>query len=239
MAKSATVAERAALSAFEVWPIELGRAELAADRSGVLFIEANRTLIVSDLHLEKGTSLARRRTLLPPYDTRSTLRRLQLAMERLRPKTVIALGDSFHDLNGAVRLCDEDRASLATLQKGRDWLWIAGNHDPVLPLELGGERAGEWRFGAVTFRHEPSSSSNEVTGHFHPCARVSRDGHSQRRPCFAIGSGRLIMPAFGAYTGGLNVLEPAIAGLFAAEPAIAVLGRSGIYPVSRHQLQPD
>jgi uncharacterized protein len=265
--------------AFDAWTIELGGVELSADRSGVLFLAVSRTLIVADLHLEKGTSLARRRALLPPYDTRSTLRRLALAMERLGPKTVIALGDSFHDSEGAARLCEEDRARLAALQRGRDWLWIAGNHDPKLPVELGGERADDWRCGGVVFRHEPSSGvpphpnplptgergrlsrgsaprvpsprwgegqgegaaeMHEVAGHLHPCARVSRSGHTQRRPCFAFGGGRLILPAFGAYTGGLNVLDAAIAGLFAAEyPAIAVLGRSGVYPVARHQLRPD
>jgi uncharacterized protein len=226
-------------SAFDSWRIELGGIELTADRAGVLVIESIRTLIVSDLHLEKGTSLARRRALLPPYDTRSTLRRLMLAMERLRPKVVIALGDSFHDGQGAERLCDEDRASLAALQKGREWIWIAGNHDPELPPDLGGERAGDWRCRGVSFRHEPLPAGNEVVGHLHPCARVSRGGHSQRRPCFAFGSGRLILPAFGAYTGGLNVLDPAIAGLFGGAPAIAVLGRSGVYPVAARQLRPD
>lgn len=226
-------------STFESWRIELGGVELAADRAGVLVIEAARTLIVSDLHLEKGSSLARRRALLPPYDTRSTLRRLRLAIDRLRPDTVIALGDSFHDGEGAERLCAEDRASLAALQKGRAWVWIAGNHDPDLPPELGGERAQDWRHGGITFRHEPTADSNEVAGHLHPCARVSRDGHSQRRPCFAFGSGRLILPAFGGYTGGLNVLDPAIAGLFDAPPAVAVIGRSGVYPVAARQLRPD
>jgi len=230
---------KAESGAFDTWRIELGGVELAADRTGVLFVSSVRTLIVSDLHLEKGSSLARRGALLPPYDTRSTLRRLRLAMERLMPKTVIALGDSFHDGEGGERLCDDDRASLATLQKGRDWVWVAGNHDPVLPPALGGDRAHDWRHRHLVFRHEPSAATSEVAGHLHPCARVSRDGHSQRRPCFAFGSARLILPAFGAYAGGLNVLDPSIAGLFDCEPAVAVLGRRGVYPVAARQLRPD
>ena len=241
MGKGAAAKTVADEGAFDTWRLELGGIELAADRSGTLYIQSASALIVSDLHLEKGSSFARRRTLLPPYDTRSTLRRLRLAIERLRPKTVVALGDSFHDAQGSERLCEEDRASLVALQMGRDWVWIAGNHDPQLPAGLGGERAGDWRHGAVVFRHQPLAKpvDAEVAGHLHPCARVVRDGHQQRRPCFAFGFGRLIMPAFGAYTGGLNVLDPAVAGLFADEPAIAVLGRSGVYPVAARQLRPD
>lgn len=225
--------------AFDSWAIELGRVDLVADRSGVLFIAAERVLMVADLHLEKGTAFARRHALLPPYDTRSTLARLRLVIERLRPKTVVALGDSFHDNEGSARLCAEDRASLATLQKGRDWVWIAGNHDPELPSSLGGERAEDWRHRGIVFRHAPTEQPNEVVGHLHPCARVSRDGLSQRRACFVLGSGRLILPAFGAYAGGLNVLDPAITELFDDAPAIAVVGRSGVYPVAVSQLRPD
>ena len=226
--------------AFDVWRIGLGGVELAADRAGVLMLEAAYTLIVSDLHLEKGSSIARRGSFLPPYDTRTTLRRLALAIERLRPRKVIALGDSFHDIGGGERLASEDRATLTALQTGRDWIWIAGNHDPELPAELGGDRAGTWQHGGLTFRHEPTANhGTEVAGHFHPCARVSRDGHILRRPCFALGTGRLVIPAFGAYTGGLNVLDPACAGLFPIGLAVAVLGRSGVYPVANHQLRPD
>lgn len=237
---SGTVAMKDGAGAFDAWRIELGGVELAADRAGVLMIESARTLIVSDLHLEKGTARARSRAFLPPYDTRSTLRRLTLAIERLRPKTIIALGDSFHDLGGAERLGGEDRATLAKLQMGRDWLWIAGNHDPELPAELGGERANEWRHAGLACRHEPSANNGvEVGGHFHPCARVARDGHIQRRPCFALGSGRLVLPAFGAYAGGLNVLDAAFTDLFGGDLAVAVLGRSGVYPVANRQLRPD
>ena len=239
MGSGAVVVKRDS-STFEAWRLTLGCLELAADRAGVLMIETARTLIVSDLHLEKGTARARSRAFLPPYDTRTTLRRLSLAIERLRPKVVVALGDSFHDVGGAGRLCDQDRATLAGLQMRRQWLWISGNHDPELPDELGGDRADEWRHGGAIFQHEPSAGATaEVAGHLHPCARVIRDGHVQRRPCFAFGSGRMVLPAFGAYTGGLNVLDPAIVDMFANGMAIAVLGRSGVYPVAARQLRPD
>ena len=213
---------------------------MLADQSGVLVLAEAGVLIVSDLHLEKGTALARRRSFLPPYDTRTTLARLARALGRWRPRQVVALGDSFHDAGGSERLCAEDRSALADMQAGRQWLWIAGNHDPVLPAELGGDRAAGWSHGRLTFRHEPvRAAAAEIAGHLHPCARVSRDGHSQRRPCFVANANRLLLPAFGAYTGGLNVLDPAIADLFADGMAVAVVGRSGVYPVPARQLRGD
>jgi len=227
-------------AAFDTWSFELGGVALSADRAGVVMMEASRTLIVSDLHLEKGSARARFGAFLPPYDTRTTLRRLAEAIERLRPRTVVALGDSFHDVGGAARLGADDRAELMALQKGRDWLWIAGNHDPELPGDLGGERATLWRHRRLTLRHQPEvESAGEVAGHLHPCAKVARDGHVQRRPCFVLGPTRLVMPAFGAYTGGLNVLDAAFAGLFADGLAVAVIGRSGVYPVASRQLRAD
>ena len=239
MARDAVLAKVDA-EPFEGWAIELGGVALTADRAGLLHIAAANVLVVSDLHLEKGSSRARRGLFLPPYDTRTTLARLGGAMDRLRPRLVVALGDSFHDLGGVERLGNEDRTALAHLQKGRDWLWIAGNHDPELPRELGGDRACEWRHGGVTFQHQPSAAAKaQVAGHLHPCARVSRDGHSQRRPCFAYGARKLLLPAFGAYAGGLNVLDQAIAGWFAGEMTVAVLGRSGVYPVPARHLRGD
>ena len=230
----------ASKASFEDWRISLGGIALTADHAGVLVINDEQVLIVSDLHLEKGTSLARRGALLPPYDTRSTLARLQRAILRLRPRLVVALGDSFHDAGGCQRLTAEDRKVLVGLQQGRDWIWIAGNHDPELPAELGGERRDTWQHGELGFRHEPSlDGSNEIAGHLHPCARVSRGGHSQRRPCFALGGDRLLLPAFGAYTGGLNVLDPAITEVFGGVPQVALVGRSGVYPVPARQLRAD
>ncbi len=230
----------ALVDSFDSWRIALGGVALTADYSGVLMIDDELTLVVADLHLEKGTARARHRSFLPPYDTRTTLARLKRAIERLRPRRVIALGDSFHDVGGCERLNPDDRTTLLGLQRGRDWLWIAGNHDPVLPAELGGERCQSQSISKLTLQHEPTlSGRHEIAGHLHPCARVARGGHIQRRPCFVASDERLLLPAFGAYTGGLNVLDPAIADLFGAELAVAVLGRSGVYPVATHQLRSD
>jgi uncharacterized protein len=225
---------------FDSWEITLGGVALSADHAGVLMIDDVATLVVADLHLEKGTARARHRSFLPPYDTRTTLARLARAIERLQPDCVVALGDSFHDVGGCERLTPEDRAALMRLQSGRQWIWIAGNHDPVLPDELGGERSETWSFRGLTFRHEPTAMATyEVAGHLHPCARVARGGHVQRRPCFIASADRILLPSFGAYTGGLNVRDPAIAGLFEADAAVAVLGRSGVYPIAGHQLRSD
>jgi uncharacterized protein len=224
---------------FDDWQIALGGVALTADHAGVLLIDDAQTLVVADLHLEKGTSRARHQSFLPPYDTRTTLARLKRAIDRLKPTTVIALGDSFHDVGGCERMSTEDRETLTSLQRGRAWVWIAGNHDPVLPAELGGERCQEWRHAGLTFRHEPSALGRfEIAGHLHPCARVETSGRIQRRPCF-IASADLLLPAFGAYTGGLNVLDPAVTEYFGTEPTVGVLGKAGIYPVSHRQLRAD
>ena len=125
---------------FVTWEIELKGEPLIADQSGVLIADGGEVLVVADLHLEKGSARARFGALLPPYDTRSTLKRLATAIDYWRPDMVIALGDSFHDVGGGNRLSPEDRATLLSLQRGRTWMWIAGNHDPQLPEDLGGER---------------------------------------------------------------------------------------------------
>src|SRR5690606_38144393 len=131
-----------------------------------------------DLHLEKGSSYAPRGTLLPPYDTRTTLARMADAIARLRPRTVVWLGDSFHDGDAASRLDGADATALARLVDGRDWLWIAGNHDPAPPAGLAGRSVGEFAFGPLRFRHEAvfMTAPGEVSGHFHPKAAVSHRG---------------------------------------------------------------
>src|SRR5262249_30791709 len=157
------------------------------------------------------------RIFLPPYDTRATLRALEAALERLRPKRVIALGDSFHDQGGPARLSTEERRTLAGLMQGRDWIWILGNHDPA-PPGVGRMGAGEIAIGAIVFRHEPRPGdfAGEVAGHLHPCATVRGMGGSMRRRCFATDGRRLVLPAFGAYTGGLSVFDPAFDGILTA-----------------------
>jgi DNA ligase-associated metallophosphoesterase len=212
---------------------------LEAFPEGALWWAELRLLVVADLHLEKGSSFARRGQLVPPYDTVETLSRIARLIARLDPRTVVALGDSFHDGEAAARLSVADRAHLAGLQAGREWIWIAGNHDPDRPTGLGGEAMEELAVGKLVFRHEPlpGAAEGEVAGHLHPCARVHGRGRSVRRRCFAGDGYRLILPAFGAYTGGLDVLDPAFDGLF--QPAsfrAFMLGDDRVYPVGRRAL---
>ena len=189
---------------------------LVADLSGALFWEEQGLLVVSDLHLEKGSSFATRGVLLPPYDTVATLGRLAAVIARHDPRMVIALGDSFHDRDAHDRLSATDREALSALQARRDWIWISGNHDPALPSDLGGVVAEEVAIGPIAFRHEPSGASGEIAGHLHPKARVSTRGRSMERRCFACDGERAVMPAFGAYAGGLSIRDAAFAKIFQA-----------------------
>ena len=213
---------------------------LEAYHDGVIWWPDEKLLVVADLHLEKGSALAKRGQLVPPYDTRSTLARLAVAIDRLRPHVVIALGDSFHDPGGARRLDRVDAAALAALQFARSWIWIAGNHDPLGTSDLPGDHLGELVLGPVVFRHEPSQgpARGEIAGHLHPVARVYGKGRSVRRRCFAGDGHRLVLPAFGAYTGGLDVRHEAFAGLF--DPATFrafVLGEGRVYAVGSRALR--
>ena len=221
-------------------PAELSVADVpfSALANGALWQEDERLLIVADLHLEKGSAFARRGQMLPPYDTAATLAALTAVIFRLDPRCVIALGDSFHDNEGARQLGDYDRTALRALQSGRDWIWIAGNHDDDLPTDIGGEHAEEMLFGELELRHEPTGDKphGEIAGHLHPAALVAGRGGSVRRRCFVGDGARLIMPAFGAYTGGLNVLSPAIASLFGDEFTAFVIGREAVYPVRPDRL---
>jgi hypothetical protein len=187
---------------------------LVADLSGALFWEEQSLLVVSDLHLEKGSSFATRGVLLPPYDTVATLGRLAAVIARHDPRMVIALGDSFHDRRAHDRLAATDRDALSALQARRDWIWISGNHDPALPSDLGGVVAEQVAIGPIVFRHEPSGASGEIAGHLHPKARVSTRGRSTERRCFASDGERAVMPAFGAYAGGLSIRDAAFAKIF-------------------------
>ncbi len=212
---------------------------LEAQPEGALWWADERMLIVADLHFEKSSSFARRGQLLPPYDTAETLMRLARLIARLDPRTIVALGDSFHDDGGAARLSPRDCAALALLQAGRGWVWIAGNHDPQ-PHGLAGSHVASLAIGPVTFRHEPQpgAAMGEVAGHLHPAAVVAGNGKWVRRRCFAGDGHRLVLPAFGAYAGGLNVLDRAFAGLFAGPTFRAfMLGEDRVYPVGPRVLR--
>lgn len=206
---------------------------LVMDVSGAAYWSAEQTLIFADLHLEKGSSYARGRQFLPPYDTQATLLKMAGAVRRLRPRRIIALGDSFHDPDAADRLPDEARVMLKAL--AADFIWITGNHDPKPPSWLGGMVTQEWRAGGLIFRHEPLDrpQAGEIAGHLHPCTRVAKWGRSVRRRCFAADGERMVLPSFGAYTGGLDVGEEPIAGLFGARFHAYMLGEERVYAIPR------
>ena len=152
-------------------------------------------LVVADLHLEKGSSFAARGVLLPPYDTAATLARLARLVTHYAPRCVVALGDSFHDGGGPARLADADREALGIMQRGREWIWITGNHDPEPATGIGGTFTATMTSGALTFRHLPTGAPGEISGHLHPVARVAHRGRAVSRRCFAADATRMIMPA--------------------------------------------
>jgi uncharacterized protein len=187
--------------------------------SGALHWPARKLLCVSDLHLGKSERLARRGgTLLPPYETQATLEKLDSDLETTGAETVICLGDSFDDLAAADGLEDAARLWLARMMAGRDWTWITGNHDPG-PVEIGGTHRAEVTLAPFTFRHiaDPAERA-EISGHYHPKARLA----GQSRPCFLADAARLILPAYGTYTGGLRAHDAALTGLMAKD-ALAIL----------------
>ena len=221
-----------------VHTISIGNATFIADAVGALYWPEQQLLVVADLHLEKGSSFARRGLLLPPYDSAVTLHNLGRLLDRYAPQRVIALGDSFHDPDGSRRMIARDRDTLASLQRGRDWIWIAGHHDPE-PLAIGGTFARELDVDGLVFRHEPTGEAGEIAGHLHPRARVRWRGHVVVRRCFAASPDCVVMPAFGAYTGGLNILDRAFSKVFATRDFTAHLlgsGRLYAFPVA-HCLQ--
>ncbi|MCJ7599551.1 MAG: ligase-associated DNA damage response endonuclease PdeM [Methyloceanibacter sp.] len=215
--------------------------ELTPLAAGALYWEAEDTLLVADLHLEKGAAFAALGMLLPPYDTRTTLQRLSKVIGAVDPARVVALGDSFHRSHLADSVAEEDSAFLTSLQQGREWYWICGNHDQHLPASIGGTICATLTIRGITLRHEPSENgSREIAGHLHPVARIARRGAVLRRRCFATDGHRLVMPAFGAYAGGLNVLDDAFDTLFVKHRLEAwMMGRADVYPVLGSLLLPD
>ncbi len=211
-------------------PIALSGHTLVALLSGALWWPAERALIFSDLHFEKGSSYARRGMLLPPYDTRETLLRMTAEIDRLDPATVVCLGDSFHDAGAWARMHADDAALLHALAHGRRFVWIAGNHDGDLSRDLPGEIVEEWRAAALVFRHRAEAAGEgEISGHYHPKARVRAGGRTVVRPCFVADGRRLILPAFGAYTGGLEVGDPALRALFPGGFVAYVAGQTRLF----------
>lgn len=209
--------------------------EFQALASGALWWPLPRVLVVSDLHFGKSERIARRGgVLLPPYETRETLTRLDHDITNCDPQTVICLGDSFDDLTAARHVIDKEVAWLSTLMAGRKWVWIEGNHDPG-PIDFGGTHRHDICIDGVEFRHIADADKNgEISGHYHPKARLSIKGVALTRPCFLLDGSRLILPAYGTYTGGLYCDTPPLSDLMRSD-ARAILTGKNLYevPVSK------
>ena len=220
--------------------IALGGRRAVLDLTGALYLPEEDALLVADLHFEKGSAFARRGLMLPPYDTRETLMALSDAVFRFDPKTVIALGDSFHDIGGPDRLGDEERGTLSKVQAGRDWIWVTGNHDRILPDSIGGQVVEEMTLGSLTLRHEPLAGEQaEVAGHLHPVGKVVMRGRATRRRCFLTDGKRCVMPALGAYAGGLNACDAAFKPLFANGFTAHLIGTERIFAIAKAMLCRD
>ncbi|MFO0989687.1 MAG: ligase-associated DNA damage response endonuclease PdeM [Alphaproteobacteria bacterium] len=215
-------------------PLKFGRRALVARASGALWWAEERLLAFADLHLEKGSSYAARGALLPPYDTRDALLRMTAEIDRFDPAAIVCLGDSFHDLGAWARMHREDAALLAALAHRRRWVWIAGNHDAALPPALPGEAADALAVGGLVFRHQAEGAAveGEISGHFHPKVSVHARGKVVVRRAFLEDGRRLVMPAFGAYAGGLDAGDPALRALFPRGCLAHVLGRTRVFSLS-------
>jgi DNA ligase-associated metallophosphoesterase len=216
--------------------------EVVVDPAGALWLHESRSLVVADLHLEKASAFARRGMFLPPYDTGATLISLAALVLRRNPRRIVSLGDSFHDSAGYGRLAEVDRVRLASLQRGREWIWVSGNHDPELPADSGGDIVAELPLDGLRFRHEPvvGDARGEIAGHLHPAAKVRGRAGSVRCRAFATDGTRMVLPAFGVLTGGLNVLDRAFQPLFAAGTLrVFLIGDGRLFPVACGALSPD
>ena len=214
-------------------PCELAGTALLLHASGVVLVPAHGMMIVADLHLEKATAFAARGQMLPPYETLDTLRRLLQLVTGFSPQTLVLLGDSFHSHLHSIDDGSPARAMIDRLAGMTRLVWIAGNHDPEVPLTVPGIRCAAWRLDTLLLRHAPADDGEiEIIGHLHPAARLQTRAGRQRRKCFLLSAGRLLMPAFGTLTGGLDVREPAIACWFPKGEARAfLLGKERLYEV--------
>ena len=199
--------------------------------SGALWLPISRTLCAADLHFEKGSSYAERGQMLPPYDTHETLARLEAEAVALDPAAIVLLGDSFHDGRAEGRMDPAAAERIAALATGRRFVWIVGNHDEDGPSGLPGEVAAQITVETLTLTHEPLPGyrPGEIAGHLHPCARVGGYGRKVRSRCFVSDGERMVLPAFGAFTGGLDVRDAAFAGLFSRPPTACAIGRDRVH----------
>jgi uncharacterized protein len=216
--------------------LRLGALEVRLHGAGAAFIPSQNMLIVADLHLEKATAYAARGQMLPPHDTLETLARLGRLVEEIRPERLVLLGDSFHSPVEAIGHEGTAHQALTALGMKTELLWIAGNHDPVPPLPLPGRHISDLKLGNLILRHAPDKDSTlEMVGHLHPVGCLTTRAGRQRRKCFLVSQTRLLLPAFGALTGGLSVTAPEIARWFPEPDCRAFLlcgGRLVEVPVS-------
>jgi len=218
--------------------IHVAGVEVILDCSGAAWLPNDSVLILSDLHFEKGSHYARRGQFLPPYDTRATLDGVERLMRLTRPETVISLGDAFHDVEAEARMLPDDAARLERLCSDAHWVWVLGNHDPLPPKRFKGVAHEIVKVGGLTFSHEPGDHEGwQVAGHLHPCAVAQKGGRGVRRPAFVTDGEHLVMPAFGAFTGGLNVLDEAFAPVFPNGFQTFLCGQQRVYAVPSKSLR--
>ena len=217
-------------------PFSFAGYRLVALASGALYWPARRALLVADLHFEKASWFAGRGQMLPPYDSAATLTALEAAVAACAPAEIWCLGDSWHDVGGCDRLSDADRARLRALTAAHRWTWITGNHDAVLGDPCGGAVLAEAVVDGLALRHEadPAEPRPELSGHFHPKLRVRIRGRQVARRCFVATDAKLILPAFGALTGGLDAHHPEIVRAVGrgAEALVPVADRMLRFPVA-------
>jgi len=206
---------------------------------GALWWPSERLLVVSDLHLEKGSNFASAGQLLPPYDTRATLTAVEALVDAFDPRTVVSLGDSFHDRQAEFRLGADAVSRIRRLTSRVEWFWVEGNHDPDPPAHLGGIGAISLVRGNIVFRHEPTGTYGEIAGHLHPVARIAGRGRSLRRKCFVTDGSSLVLPSLGAFTGGLNVLDAAITTLFREGAMVFATNGTRVHHIDQKRLRPD
>lgn len=200
-------------------PLSFAGEEMLLTQARALYWPREQALLVADLHLEKASFFATHGQMLPPYDSRETLERLALAIRETGARRVFALGDNFHDRKGGMRLEPHAAGMLAALTRATEWVWIVGNHDAGMTDIAGGVLADELDLSGVVLRHRARAGEHrpELSGHYHPRLTVSARGRRIARPCAVMSERRLILPAFGALTGGMDAADPAI--LTAMQPA--------------------
>lgn len=232
--------QTAAVAACLPGTLDLAGTPVILDCSGAMWLPEESVLVVSDLHFEKGSHYARKGQFLPPYDTRATLDALERLVRLCRPRRIVSLGDAFHDTGAEARMDESDAKRLETLCSVAEWHWVLGNHDPLPPARFRGVAEEVIELAGLTFSHEPGDHDGwQVAGHLHPCAVAQKNGRGVRRPAFITDGEHLVMPAFGAFTGGLNVLDEAFAKVFPEGFQAHLCGQSRVYAVPRASLRSD